>query len=66
MNETEEYFYLNVVLGVGLPESQALVQREGHSYDVLKVRNRDGKQQEIWFNVDVSMNELRGALAHPQ
>lgn len=64
MDETEEYFYLNVVLGIGLPESQALVQREGHSFDVLKVKTREGKQEDVWFNVDVSMNELRDSLAH--
>ena len=51
----EEYFYLNLVLGVGLPEHQSLSQVDGHSYDVLQVKGRDGAEQEIWFNVDVPM-----------
>lgn len=59
---SEEYFYLNIVMGVGLPESQSLVNQDGHSYDLLKVKDGDGKEQEIWFNVDTSMNAMRDAL----
>jgi hypothetical protein len=44
----EEYFYLTLVLGVGLPEHQSLSEVDGHSYDVLKVKGRDGAEQEIW------------------
>jgi hypothetical protein len=62
VTEGEEYFYLNVILGVGLPESQSLVNQDGHSYDLLKVKGRDGKEQEIWFNVDTSMNAMKDAL----
>jgi hypothetical protein len=62
VNESEEYFYLNILMGVGLPESQSLVNKDGHSYDLLKVKDRDGKEQEIWFNVDTSMNAMRDAL----
>jgi hypothetical protein len=58
----EEYFYLNVVLGVGFPTSQSLVQREGHSFDLLKAKNSDGSERQIWFNVDVSMNALKVSL----
>jgi hypothetical protein len=49
-------------MGVGLPESQSLVSKNGHSFDLLKVKTQDGKEQEIWFNVDISMNETRDAL----
>jgi hypothetical protein len=58
----EEYFFLNITMGVGLPESQSLVSKDGHSFDLLKIKTQDGKEQEIWFNVDISMSETRGAL----
>jgi hypothetical protein len=63
VQESEEYFYLNIILGVGLPELQSLVSQEGHSYDLLKVKDRDGKEQEIWFNVDTSMNAMAEAMS---
>jgi hypothetical protein len=62
VNEGEEYFYLNILMGIGLPESQSLVEKGGHSYDVLKVKDKDGNEREIWFNVDTSMNAMRDAL----
>lgn len=62
VNESEEYFYLNILMGIGLPQSQSLVNKDGHSYDLLKVKDRDGKEQEIWFNVDTSMNAMRDAV----
>jgi hypothetical protein len=62
VNEGEEYFFLNVVMGVGLPASQALVEQDGHSFDKLTIKDKDGKDQEIWFNVDTSMNTLKEAL----
>jgi hypothetical protein len=62
VTESEEYFYLNVIMGVGLPSSQSLVSRDGHSYDLLKVKDHNGKEQEIWFNVDTSMNAMKDAI----
>ena len=59
---SEEYFFLNILLGVGLPESQSLVTKNGHSFDLLKVKTPDGKEQELWFNVDISMNATRDAI----
>jgi hypothetical protein len=59
----EEYFYLHIVLGIGLPESQALVVVNGHSFDKLKVKDENGKEQEIWFNVDTSINSMRDSLS---
>jgi len=58
----EEYFYLNLVMGVGLPKSQSLVVVDGHSYDQLKVVDQDGKSQDVWFNVDISMDAMRDAM----
>lgn len=58
----EEYFYLNIVLGIGLPMSQSLVTVDDHSFDMLKVKDKEGKEQQIWFNVDTSMNEMRDAI----
>jgi len=63
VDEGEEYFYLNIVLGVGLPMSQSLVAVDGHSFDMLKVKDKDGKEQQIWFNVDISMNAMREAIS---
>jgi hypothetical protein len=63
VDEGEEYMYLGLVLDVGLPESQSLVEKDGHSYDLLKVKDSDGKEQEVWFNVDTSMNAMRDAIA---
>jgi Domain of unknown function (DUF4919) len=62
VSEDEEYFFINIVMGVGLPESQSLVQRNGHSFDLLKIKDKDGSVQEIWFNVDTSMARLKEAL----
>ena len=62
VNEGEEYFFLNIVMGVGLPSSQSLVQKDGHSFDLLKVKDKDGHEQEIWFTVDISMNAMKEAL----
>jgi hypothetical protein len=63
VDEGEEYFYLNIVLGIGLPTSQSLVSVDGHSFDMLKVKDNDGKDREIWFNVDTSMNAMREAMS---
>lgn len=62
VDEGEEYFFLNIVMDVGLPSSQSLVNKNGHSFDLLKIKDKDGKEQELWFNVDTSMNRLKEAL----
>jgi hypothetical protein len=63
VDEGEEYFYLNIVLHIGLPTSQSLIRQDGHSFDMLKVKDEDGKEREIWFNVDTSMNAMSEALS---
>jgi hypothetical protein len=62
VNEGEEYFFINIVMGVGFPKSQSLVNRDGHSFDLLKIKDKEGNDQEIWFNVDTSMTHLKEAL----
>jgi hypothetical protein len=62
----EEYFYLNFVMDVGLPSSQSLVNVDGHSFDLLKVKDKDGRDREIWFNVDTDMNVMANALDRPK
>ena len=52
INVREEYVLLRV-LGFR-PSGQSLVNQNGHSYDVMKVKNaEDGTEQTIYFNVDI-------------
>ena len=48
----EEYVLLRV-LGFK-PSEQSLLQKDGHSFDVMKVKNvDDGTEQTFYFNVDI-------------
>ncbi len=48
----EEYVVLRV-LGFN-PSQQSLVQKDGHAYDVMKVKStEDGTEQTFYFNVDI-------------
>jgi hypothetical protein len=52
INVHEEYVLLRV-LGFR-PSQQSLVNQDGHSYDVMKVKNaEDGTEQTFYFNVDI-------------
>jgi hypothetical protein len=52
INVHEEYVILRV-LGFK-PSQQSLVNKDGHSYDVMKVKNaEDGTEQTFYFNVDI-------------
>jgi hypothetical protein len=52
INVHEEYVLLRV-LGFR-PSQQSLVNQNGHSYDVMKVKNaEDGTEQTFYFNVDI-------------
>jgi hypothetical protein len=52
INVHEEYVMLRV-LGFR-PSQQSLVNQDGHSYDVMKVKNaQDGTEQTFYFNVDI-------------
>ena len=49
----EEYVLLHF-MGVGLPESQSLIQRDGHSYDEIKFKEpKSQKDATLYFNVDI-------------
>jgi hypothetical protein len=51
----QEEHELLKALGYG-PGSRSLVKKDGHSYDVLKVKNReDGTEKTFYFNVDIPM-----------
>lgn len=57
----EEYALLRV-LGAQ-PQAQALVQRDGHMYDVLTVQDmKTSETREIYFNIDIPHAVLRRAL----
>jgi hypothetical protein len=52
INVHEEYVMLRV-LGFR-PSEQSLTHKDGHSYDVMKVKNaEDGTEQTFYFNVDI-------------
>jgi Domain of unknown function (DUF4919) len=49
----EEYVLLRF-MGVGLPESQSLLQKNGHSYDEIKFKDpKSGESVILYFNVDI-------------
>jgi hypothetical protein len=49
----EEYVLLRF-MGVGLPESQSLLKKNGHSYDEIKFKDpKSGQLMTIYFNVDI-------------
>lgn len=47
----EEYVMLRV-LGMS-PGSQSLLHQDGHSYDEMKVKDKDGADHTFYFNVDI-------------
>lgn len=52
INVQEEYVVLRF-LGF-MPSGQSLVHKDGHSYDVMKVKKADdGTEQTFYFNVDI-------------
>lgn len=61
---SETIFFMTEALGAEI-EGHELVQVNGHAYDKLTVRNRQGKRQVVWFNTDT--NELlRERALHPK
>ncbi|MGD0893490.1 MAG: DUF4919 domain-containing protein [Terracidiphilus sp.] len=57
INVDEEYVILRV-LGFR-PSGQSLINKDGHSYDEMKVKNvEDGTEQTFYFNVDISMKHF--------
>jgi len=52
---SETVFFMTEALGAQI-EGQELVHVNGHAYDKLTVRDRQGKRRVVWFNTDT--NEL--------
>jgi len=49
----EEYVLLHF-MGVGLPESQALLHKNGHAYDEIKFKDpKSNEEVTLYFNVDI-------------
>ena len=49
----EEYVLLRF-MGVGLPESQSLLRKNGHAYDEIKFKDpKSGQPATLYFNVDI-------------
>jgi hypothetical protein len=49
----EEYVLLRF-MGIGLPESQSLLHKNGHSYDEIKFKDpKSGQAVTLYFNVDI-------------
>ena len=64
VNISEEYFIMNVVLGLK-PKDQGLVQQDGHAYDEMTVVDDKGAKQVLWFNTDTDMQVMDAAM-HPK
>ena len=49
----EEYVMLRF-MGIGLPESQSLLHKNGHSFDEIKFKDpKSGQSVTLYFNVDI-------------
>lgn len=52
--EVHEEYVLLRFMGIGLPESQALLHKNGHSFDEIKFKDPASKQEvTMYFNVDI-------------
>ena len=61
---SETIVFMTEALGAEI-EGHDLVHVNGHAYDKLTVRDRQGKRQVVWFNTDT--NELlRERGLHPK
>jgi len=61
---SETIVFMTEALGAEI-EDHKLVHVNGHAYDKLTVRNRQGKKEIVWFNTDT--NELlRERAQHPK
>ena len=61
VDPSEEYFVINVVLGLQ-PKGQALVQQDGHAFDKMTVVDDKGTELTLWFNTDTDMQIMDAAL----
>jgi len=56
----EEYMYMGSILNVQLLDHRTSLQ-DGHYYDVVAVKDKDGKQLILWFNGDTEMHRQMAA-----
>ncbi len=56
----ETYMYMGAILNVELVDHRTS-QQDGHWYDVIAVKDKDGKQSVIWFNADTEMHRQLAA-----
>jgi hypothetical protein len=56
----ETYLYMGAILNVQFLDHRTANQ-DGHYYDVVAVKDKDGKQQVIWFNADTEMHRQMAA-----
>jgi hypothetical protein len=56
----ETYLYMGAVLNVELVDHRTSKQ-DDHWYDVISVKDKDGKQSVIWFNADTEMQRQLAA-----
>jgi hypothetical protein len=61
---SETVFFMTEALGAEI-EGQELVHVNGHAYDKLTVRDRQGKKQVVWFNTDAN-ETLKERGLHPK
>ncbi|HEY4355295.1 MAG TPA: DUF4919 domain-containing protein [Acidobacteriaceae bacterium] len=61
---SETVFFLTEGLGTEM-EDHELVHANGHVYDKLTVRDRQGSKRVLWFNTDTN-EELKGRALHPK
>jgi hypothetical protein len=63
----EEYLYMGSILNVQFVDHRTSLQ-DGIYYDVVAVKDKDGKEQVLWFNGDTEMHRQIAAgerAAHP-
>ncbi len=56
----ETYLYMQAVLNVQFEEHRTWRQ-DGHYYDVVAVKDKDGKESVLWFNADTEMQRQAAA-----
>lgn len=56
----ETYLYMRAVLNVQFEEHRT-AQQDGHFYDVVAVKDKDGKRMILWFNADTEMQRQMAA-----
>jgi hypothetical protein len=56
----EEYLFMQAVLNVQF-QAQRTWTEDGHYYDVVAVKDKDGKDVMLWFNCDTEMHRQTAA-----